>query len=453
MKTRKTFSEKNRIKEMALLYANFKETINAINQELTKEKSQPLKYYLLPKDWLEEYKMINKYETVTSQINFYLMKDYPTFKSLLEDENSFNSNFNNISLPDVSEAIHPPFLNEPLNLSNYNGDNVYFLENFIPIKSEIIEQYSSLNFDFDNKDVFLYHIIIGEGNIFVIDNRNPLNIFICAYDKKQEYFVPKSLLSFKNEIYLSEMIDYVVENHGINNYYNEKKIYINNENEQEIKNNKGEKIGFFCNLRKSRISNKDKILNNDSINNIGFMDSVMVPNNYSKNPDISYNINISNNYPKEDDFEEDNTSKNNDINNNNNIIKNSSNIFNNISNNDFNNMSNNNFNNESYNNFNKASINNLTQNSNSMNYNNESINNKFNNHGDNNNFDNNSNNINLNKNYSNNSQVFNFSNNDSCNISNNNSNNNFNNKSNNKINNDSCNKFNNESNNNFNNKR
>ena len=388
---------------MALLYANFKETINKLNQELSPKNNKPLKYYLLPKDWLDEYKMKNKYELVASQINFYLMKDYPTFKSLLEDDNTFNANFKSVSLPPLSDVILPPSPNESLKFSNVSNKNLCFLDNFMPVKKEIIEEYSSYNFNFQNKEFFLYDIIIGEGNLFAIDNRNPLTIFICVYDKNQEFFIPKSILSFQNEMGLSEMIKYISENHGINNYYYEKKIFINNENEQEIRDKNGQIIGYFCNFGKS----KTNILNNDSVSNspfMGFQDSTIYYKNLSKNPQISYNIDYSNNYPKESEKEINNQSRNNvNFNNNINEIKYSSNNFNNKNNQDFK-LSSNNFNqinNESNNNFKNNNISNFSQARNGSIKNNESNYSQISNE-NNNNFNNNINNFSKISNESNN---------------------------------------------------
>ena len=50
---------KRTIKEMALLCANFKELNSLINQKLSQEKVELLKYYLLPKEWLDDYKEKN----------------------------------------------------------------------------------------------------------------------------------------------------------------------------------------------------------------------------------------------------------------------------------------------------------------------------------------------------------------------------------------------------------
>ena len=69
------------IKEMALLYANSKEIENLVKNELSAKDIQPSKYYLLPKDWLEQYEDQFGYYSVISNINPYIISDYSNFKN------------------------------------------------------------------------------------------------------------------------------------------------------------------------------------------------------------------------------------------------------------------------------------------------------------------------------------------------------------------------------------
>ena len=50
------YNTESLIKEMALLYANSKNIENLLKNELSKNDIQPSKYYLLPKEWLDQYK-------------------------------------------------------------------------------------------------------------------------------------------------------------------------------------------------------------------------------------------------------------------------------------------------------------------------------------------------------------------------------------------------------------
>ena len=400
-----------KIKEMALLYANLKENLNLLSRKLTNEKMKPEKYYLLPSEWLDKYKNSNDYESVVSHINIYMKKDYSTLKALLEDENTFNSNFNGITIKTCAEPSKAPIINWPIFFSSSSKQNILCPKNFIPVKEEIIDNYTSLTFNFNNQNLFLYDIIIGEQNIFVFDNKNKLNIFICIYDKKQKLYNSISLISFINEIGLKEMLKSVYENNGINIYFGEKKIYINNEQEQDICDNNGTKIGSFINISNLKQSNSNIINNMSKENNASSINNSIKSLKDNQNPEVSHYIVYSVNYPKDNttiinaqennacDNENQNFEDNNQFqskknlldektyitkvvknkNNNSKIeIENSSNIKNDINNNNNNNININNINNNFINN----NINNHYINNNCNDINNYSNINNYNNNKD-----------------------------------------------------------------------
>ena len=64
------------------------------------------------------------------------------------------------------------------------NQDILYPKNFISVKEEIINGYTSININFSNKKLFLYDIIIGEGNIFVYCNKNKFSLFVFIYDKK-----------------------------------------------------------------------------------------------------------------------------------------------------------------------------------------------------------------------------------------------------------------------------
>ena len=260
---------KKKIKEMALIFANSKELNFLINQKLSQKKVELLKYYLIPKEWLDEYKTKNDYKNIVSHINFYMMKDYPSFKALLENENSFNFNYKNVQFNVDQGPITQPKQNTSLIISNSLYQNILCPKNFVPVKEEIINEYISFNFDFSNKNIFLYNLLVGEGNIFLFDNGNKLNVFICIYDTKQDCYSSIYLLSFNNENGMNEMINCVCEGGGINNYCNKKKIYINMAKEQPIYD-KDSQIGSFINLSNLKLKNSN--MNKES--KFQFMNSI-----------------------------------------------------------------------------------------------------------------------------------------------------------------------------------
>ena len=285
------------IKEMALLFANYLEVINLLNEELSKENNQPLKYYLLPKEWLEDYKIKKNYNSITANINPYMFKNYSTFKDRLEDEKSFNSTFSNIEVQVNNELYLPPNQDISAPISNSVQQNIYPPRNFVPVKEEIINEYMSYCFDFNNKNLFLYDVFIGEEIILVLDNKNKLNIFICSYDIENEYFNVDSILSFKEEIGINEMIKSILNKGGIKHYYNEKNINVNSDNEQQINDDKGNKIGIYYNL-----NNSNSIKDNNVKTTFYFKDSIMKKtsnlfnNKGNDNNKTKYSIQISGNY-------------------------------------------------------------------------------------------------------------------------------------------------------------
>ena len=245
------------IKEMALLYANSKEIENLVKNELSAKDIQPSKYYLLPKDWLEQYEDQFGYYSVISNINPYIISDYSNFKNqILKDKKYFSSCISNVSIQIEYREVTPPIPHELKNLSSSYIQNIIFPHDFYPIKEDIINEYTCQNFDFNNKNLFLYEIIIGDGNILAIDNNNKLNIFMCKYNNDNKCFSPCSLFSFQEEIGITEMIECVCNRDGMSNYYKIKNINGNGEIEQEIKDKKGSLIGSFIPF-KGKIKNED----------------------------------------------------------------------------------------------------------------------------------------------------------------------------------------------------
>ena len=132
---------KKKIKEMALIFANSKELNFLINQKLSQKKVEFLKYYLIPKEWLDEYKTKNDYKNIVSHINFYMMKDYPSFKALLENENSFNFNYKNVQFNVDQGPITQPKQNTSLIISNSLYQNILCPKNFVPVNILVFNQY------------------------------------------------------------------------------------------------------------------------------------------------------------------------------------------------------------------------------------------------------------------------------------------------------------------------
>lgn len=293
------YNTESLIKEMALLYANSKEIDTLLKNELSQKDIQPSKYYLLPKEWLEQYQRQFGYYSVINNINPYTISGYSNFKNrILNDKKYFSQCISNISIQIENREVTSPVPYELKNLTSSYIQNTVFPLDFFPVKEEIINEYTCQNFDFNNKDIFLYEIIIGDDNILAIDNKNKLNIFVCKYNDKDDKkcFNPCSLFSFQEEIGISEMIECACNKNGMNNYYRIKNINENGEIEQEINDKKGTLIGSFIPF-KTKIRNdegKTVLFIKGGNGKVSFSDSIIVngeENTLSSNQTTTNNSN------------------------------------------------------------------------------------------------------------------------------------------------------------------
>ena len=251
------YNTESLIKEMALLYANSKNIENLLKNELSKNDIQPSKYYLLPKEWLDQYENQFGYNSVISKINPNTISDYSNFKNqILNDKKYFSQCISDVSLQIENKEVTLPTPYELQNLTSSYIQNTIFPLDFYPIKEDIINEYTCQNFDFNNKNLFLYEIIIGDDNILAIDNKNKLNIFVCKYNDEKRCFNPCSLFSFQEEIGINEMIECTCNRNGISNYYKIKNINEDGEIEQKISDEKGSLIGSFIPF-KTKIKSDD----------------------------------------------------------------------------------------------------------------------------------------------------------------------------------------------------
>ena len=147
-------NRRKKIKEMALLYANYLDVNELLKHEISIGNIQPLKYYLLPKEWLEDYKNKNDYDTIAECINPYMMTSFENFKALLDDQKAFDLNFSGLNIQLKKEIIVPPKMTKEQLQQQATPPNT-----FIPVKKEIVDDYISSSFDFFNKNSFLYDII------------------------------------------------------------------------------------------------------------------------------------------------------------------------------------------------------------------------------------------------------------------------------------------------------
>ena len=147
--------------EMSLLYEQSIEIIKLYHQEIKKNKINILKYYIVPKKWLDNYKLKNNYDSIKEEIPF-----------------SENINKNKINI-DLNEELNSlESLKEKEFIEKYK---IYYPKNFTLVKKEI---FNSL------KEINLYEVIFGEKNIFIFDNNienKNKNIFICSLNYENDF--------------------------------------------------------------------------------------------------------------------------------------------------------------------------------------------------------------------------------------------------------------------------
>ena len=344
----KSISKKS---EMNLLFAQSLEFQTLYSQAI--DSFHTSKYFLLPKQWLDGYKETYNYNLVKPKSDKYT--DYNSFKSDLLKENSYTTE--NISNSQINDF--PIIQKDIKKLEKYQ---IEYPVNFYPVKEEIFQ-----NSPID-KNEFLYELIVGENNIFVIDNKSNKNIFICSLENDSadlDDFVGNVnyIITYKNEnIFKKEMMKHIIESKGFSKYCKERNLDINKREEQEIFDKEMDKLGIFIVVNNN---NDDKtptqFLINYAVKKIDNQNIVVDKNSFGNN-----NLNILNTNSEQIDFKTlslgefknklGNLKKNNDIhhdhnkNNNNNEYNNEHNNENNarkdiiINNNNQNNINLNNYN-------------------------------------------------------------------------------------------------------------
>ena len=233
------------IKEMYLLYAQTIELQYLYNSRIEKNSYKTLKYYLLPKKWLDYLKSKYNYSSIKQEIKIEDCLDYNKFKQNISK--MINNNYN---------------INKELNLIDNYIDKKYipkfkmnYPQNFIPVRQDIFE---NLNND------LLYEIIIGEENIFIFDNNKHCpnkNIFICSINLNHENEnedISEIEVNIDSIIILDDkkkikekkkLIQYISDSKGIKNYYKERNINSNTIGEQIIYDKEDDEIGIFYNFK------------------------------------------------------------------------------------------------------------------------------------------------------------------------------------------------------------
>ena len=239
--------------KMCLLYAQSIEIQKLYYQTIRENTLNYLKYYLLPKKWLDELKYKYNYSYMKKQISALDCSDYIVFKQNLLKNNAKNSNNNNNNFMNEFQSIENYMEKKYSSLNHFN-----YPYNFVLVREDIFE-------DMNINKKLLYDLIIGEENIFIIDNKNDnknKNIFICSisYDKFNED-ISEFIVNVDGFLILNEkkktketkrLIKYISDNKGIKNYYKERNINITSYEEQIIIDKEGEEVGKFFKIQQKQ---------------------------------------------------------------------------------------------------------------------------------------------------------------------------------------------------------
>ena len=242
--------------EMSLLYNQSIEIIKLYHQEIKKNLLNILQYYIVPKKWLDSYKLKNNYDSIKEEI-------------------PFSDNLNKINI-DLNEELNSlESLKETELIEKYK---ICYPKNFTLVKKEIL---NSLN------EIYLYDVIFGEKNIFIFDNNKEnknKTIFICSlnYENDYRYDITDFFINIDSIIIIDEnrkdkeiekLFNYISEKKGIKNYYKQRSIKVSNLGEQIIYNKEEEKIGIFYQLSNGGNLNDNKIQENDLMDYLNNNDS------------------------------------------------------------------------------------------------------------------------------------------------------------------------------------
>lgn len=239
--------------ELFLLYGQALDIHRTYYQEFGDKILNTLKekYFLIDKNWLDNYKETNDYDSIKKFAEQYQYEDYSSFKSNIM--NHLRKNNNKKAL-----KIEAPKLEQEL-LADYQ---ILIPKNFVIVKREIFE-------DFFLSNHLSYEIIIGEQNIFIFDKRTEIsrsdNIFICSIkfneysDDITNFYVNVDFILILNKELASEektnFFEAIKNGRGVKNYFRMRNLDSEYHGAQIIVGNFNQKIGILYKIS----NNKNKL--------------------------------------------------------------------------------------------------------------------------------------------------------------------------------------------------
>ena len=240
--------------EAYLLYGQSLELIRLYNQEFGEKFLAKEKYYLIDKKWLDDYKISLEYNSIKDDAEQYQYDPYEIFKSKITSRLKKN-------MQKKPLKIDPPKLEHEL-LADYE---ILMPKNFVLVKREILES-SFL------KSVLTYEVIIGEKNIFILDNKKENsktdNLFICSMkfnedsDDITDFVIDvDDILILNKQFALKEkkiFFEMIKDGKGVKNYFKTRKLNNNKLGEQYIYSNDKINIGVLFKARNNKNPEEEK---------------------------------------------------------------------------------------------------------------------------------------------------------------------------------------------------
>jgi hypothetical protein len=274
------YEENKKKYKMSLLYIQTQELKNLYISKMEKE---PKAYYLIDKEWLDNYKSRNNYETTLDFFkNYEDCKDYSEFKNKIS--NNFKLEKDRLTTFKIEDQIDNYF-NFSLQKGKINNSHLNYPQNCELIKKEFVEDVSDGCSGF-----ILYDIYIGNKLILINDCETQNVAFLSSLvendENKNNFLIQINyLLAFENEKYMLEEFEEIIDEKYINDYFSKRKIDITKKGEQNLINKNNKKIGkiFIINDKDNKI-NHQNIDNNNNIN----VNNIKLYSNKNSNPSSSY---------------------------------------------------------------------------------------------------------------------------------------------------------------------
>ena len=274
--------------KMTLLFAQTKELHERYNSDM---ELSPMPYYLVDKNWLDNYKEKNDYKRIFPNLlksNKY--NNYFATKSELSK--SYQINKNDLTSIDVEKII-----------SNYFSYQTEYLEKYqlnVPINIELIfyKFFEDCLNNCHQMGFIKTDIYIGNQTILIVDEESSKNnnsvLYCCSlvpnepgnynFNVKVEY-----ILFFRDIDSQTDEINEMVNIGGLKKYFIVRNIDINKKDEQIIKNKKGKIVGKFL---KFEAKNDDDMFSNvkNPFNDFGNSNINMNSNNNKESQNLQYDF-------------------------------------------------------------------------------------------------------------------------------------------------------------------